>query len=146
MAGWIVYALTANVLWGVVGLLQKLGTNRISAESLVVWLTVGYMLLLPGFLMACSITTLPARAVFLGLLVGITNGLGAWFLFAALENGGKASVVVPMTALYPFLTVLLATTFLGESLVPRQWIGIILAMVSAVLISCESPQRAGSQK
>ena len=47
MSDWMYFSLIAVLLWGVVGLLQKLGTNRISADSLLIWLMVGYLLLLP---------------------------------------------------------------------------------------------------
>jgi len=44
---WVLYSGVVIVFWGVVGLFQKLGTNRVSAHSLMVWLTVGYILLIP---------------------------------------------------------------------------------------------------
>ena len=50
MTEWMHFSLLAIVLWGTVGLLQKLGTNRISAPSLLVWVTVGYVVLLPLFM------------------------------------------------------------------------------------------------
>jgi uncharacterized membrane protein len=37
---------------------------------------------------------------------GLTGGLGNLALFASLSGGGLASVVYPLTALYPLLTVL----------------------------------------
>ena len=43
----MIFSCIAIVLWGLVGLLQKLGTNRISASSLLVWLMVGFLVLLP---------------------------------------------------------------------------------------------------
>jgi transporter family protein len=58
-------------------------------------------------------------------------------LFVALERGGKASIVVPLVALYPLLTVLLALVFLGEQLGGRQWLGVLLAIVAGVLLSQE---------
>ena len=44
---WMVYAIVAIVLWGVNGLFMKLGTNRVSARSMVIWVTVGFVVLLP---------------------------------------------------------------------------------------------------
>lgn len=141
MAVWLPYSLVALSLWGAVGLLQKLGTNRVSAHSLFVWLTIGFCLLLPMFALDSSLPSMPAADAGFGLLVGLTNALGSWFLFAALEKGAKASVAIPLTALYPLITALLAVALLGERLAGRQWIGLGLAIVAGVLLSYETPEQ-----
>ena len=137
MAGWLFFASIAVVLWGVVGLLQKLGTNRISARSLLVWLMAGFVALLPWFVRRAHLSVLGTREVLIGILGGITNGLGSWFLFASLEVGAKASVAVPLTALYPLVTVLVATLYLREALTSLQWAGIGLALVGGAMLSYE---------
>jgi transporter family protein len=134
------YSLLVIVLWGIVGLFQKLGTNRVSADSLLIWLMAGYVLLLPWLLATTSLSTLRGRDILIGTLAGITNGLGAWVLFASLESGAKASVAVPLTALNPLLTILLAMVFLAERLTPLQWVGIALAIIAGAMISYESAE------
>ena len=138
MSDWMFFSLIAVALWGVVGLLQKLGTNRISADSLLVWLMAGYLLLLPWLIWETDFETLTASEFIIGVLGGVTNGLGAWFLFAALEKGAKASIAVPLTALNPLVTILLALVFLAEQLTALQTFGIILAILAGVLISYET--------
>ncbi len=146
MSGWLVYASIAIVLWGVVGLFQKLGTNRISSRSLVVWLTAGFLILLPFFWSQGSVTTLSRRIVVLGLLGGLLNGLGSWALFVSLEKGAKASVAIPMTALYPLVTVGLAVVFLNERPTLLEWIGVGLALAAGAMLSYEStPVDKGSE-
>ena len=137
MPEWMHFSLLAIVLWGIVGLLQKLGTNRISATSLLIWLTVGFIVLLPLFMHDVSLVGLGGRGILVGILGGILNGLGSWFLFASLEKGAKASVAVPLTALYPLVTVVLATVFLAETLTGLQWIGVLLALLSGAMLSYE---------
>lgn len=134
---WLPYSLIAVALWGVVGLLQKLGTNRLSAHSLFIWVTAGYAVLLPWFLHDSRWGSLTVPDIGLGLLVGLTNGVGAWCLFASLERGAKASVAIPLTALYPLVTAALAVAFLHERLSMRQWVGLALALVAGVLLSWE---------
>jgi uncharacterized membrane protein len=65
------------------------------------------------------------------------NGLGALTSFAALEKGGKASIVVPLCYLFPLVTVILALLFLHESVTMHQGLGIALALVAAVLLAQE---------
>jgi transporter family protein len=138
MGDWFYYACVATLCWGVVGLLQKLGTNRISSRSLLVWLIVGFVALLPLLWRDAALTRMSWRVLLIGLLGGAANGLGSWALFEALERGAKASVAVPLTALYPLVTIMLARIFLAETLTFRQWIGIALAVAGGAMLSYET--------
>jgi len=146
LSDWLGLSLIAAFFWGIVGLLQKLGTNRVSARSLLVWLTVGFVLFLPWFAWKGSLLAIGARDAMLGILVGLVNGLGSWFLFHALEKGAKASIAIPLTALYPLVTVFLATLLLGESLTPRQWLGVALALGAGAMLSYETSAEETEEK
>jgi transporter family protein len=135
----VALALIAVVLWGLVGLLQKVTTNYITADAVLIWDRVGYLCLLPWLLATTSLSNLGPRDLLIGTLAGITNSLGAWFLYASLESGAKASVAVPLTSLYPLLTVLMAMGFLGEKVRPLQWFGIALALTAGFLMTLETP-------
>jgi transporter family protein len=137
MPEWLSYSLISVALWGVVGLLQKLGANRISAPSLTVWLTAGFILMLPVLLWNTRLGALSAGAIGFGVVIGIANGVGSWCLFAALEKGAKASIAIPLTALYPLVTALLSVILLGERLSPRQWTGLALAIAAGIMLSYE---------
>jgi transporter family protein len=139
---WIFYSCLVIVLWGVVGLFQKLGSNRMSPKGIIVWMTVGYILLIPWLLTRGVLTSLGLRDIVIGVLGGLTNGLGAWYLFASLDAGAKASVAVPLTALNPLLTMLLAIVILSERLTRLQWLGVALAILAGVMISYETPPDA----
>ena len=134
---WMAYAGVAIVLWGVNGLFMKLGTNRVSARSMVIWVTVGFVVLLPFLWSGTTLAGLSPRVILVGLIAGAVNGLGNWAVFACLEKGAKASVAVPLTALYPLCTVVLATAFLRERPTSLQWIGIALAVAGGAMLSYE---------
>jgi uncharacterized membrane protein len=134
---WVVYASVAIVLWGVNGLFMKLGTNRVSARSMVIWVTAGFVALLPFLWTTTTLSGLSATMIFVGLIAGTVNGLGNWAVFACLEKGAKASVAIPLTALYPLCTVALATAFLKERPTALQWIGIALAVAGGAMLSHE---------
>ena len=146
MDNWVFYACVATLCWGVVGLLQKLGTNRDSSRSLLVWLVVGFAAMLPPLWRGGDITDLGWRVSLIGLLGGAANGLGSWALFEALERGAKASVAVPLTALYPLVTIVLARIFLAETLSFRQWVGIALAVAGGAMLSYETEERSVVEK
>jgi bacterial/archaeal transporter family protein len=139
MPAWLFYSLFAILLYGIVGLFQKMATNHVSAYSSVVYCAVGYVLLLP-WLFATGRPFIPSPFYFfIAALAGLTSHLGTWFLFASLQNGAKASVAIPLTALYPLLTILLARLFLAERLTALQWVGVILALIAGALMSYEKP-------
>ena len=142
---WLIASVLVIVLWGVVGLFQKLGANHSSSDSLFLWTTAGYVLLLPFLLPYSQILALHARAIAVGLLGGLTNGLGAWCLYAALEKGASASVAVPLTALNPIITIALAVAFLRERLTLIQIAGVIAALAAGAMLSYE-PSPSSQQK
>jgi uncharacterized membrane protein len=72
------------------------------------------------------------------LLNGVFNGLGFLSLLAAMRHGGKASIVEPLTALYPVFVVLLAPALLHESIKPLHGLGIACAVIGGMLLSAET--------
>jgi transporter family protein len=135
----------AIVLWGVVGLLQKVGSNHSTSNSLMLWTAAGYFLLLPFLFGDSHLLSLSTRSIVVGVVCGFANGLGAWSLYTALERGAAASVAVPLTALNPLLTLVLAVVVLGERLTLTQAAGVVLALVAGALLSYESDPNAGAK-
>lgn len=68
------------------------------------------------------------------ILAGILGSLGYVFFIKALERG-KASIVIPLTALYPAITVVFALLLLKEKITVLQALGIVLALVATILMS-----------
>jgi len=132
---WFCYAAVVLVAWGVVGLLQKLSTNYISAESSLIWLVVGFFVLQPFLYPGRVLFGYSSRSLGWALLSGVFNALGAWALFAAMKSGGKASIVAPLTALYPLVVVLVAPVILHESINLLQGAGVVCALIAVVLLS-----------
>jgi bacterial/archaeal transporter family protein len=132
---WSFFAVLVLLSWGVVGLLQKLSTNRVSAESALIWLVVGFFLLTPAFYPGRSIFHYSTRSLLFILVCSALNALGALALFAAMKNGGKASIVVPLTALYPLVVVLAEPFVLKESITASQGAGVLCSLAAVVLLS-----------
>ena len=140
---WLFWALIALVFWGITGVTQKLSTNAISTQLSFLWFVISMAVISLAVALAVPIQWhVPARVFWLAVIGGALNGLGALTSFAAFEKGGKASIVVPLCYLFPIVTVVLAITFLHESLTRAQSAGIVLALVAAVLLSQEAPPEA----
>ena len=132
---WFWFAAIVLVSWGIVGILQKLSTNYISAESSLIWLVVGFFLLQPLLYPGRIVFHYSGRSLAFALFSGVFNALGAWALFAAMKSGGKASIVSPLTALYPLVVALVAPFLLHEPLTLTQGGGVACALVAVVLLS-----------
>jgi bacterial/archaeal transporter family protein len=132
---WFFPAAIVLITWGVVGLLQKLSTNYLSAEAALIWLVGGYLVLLPWLYPGRSLLNYSFKSLACTILSAGLNTLGAWALLAAMKAGGKASIIVPLTALYPLVVVLLAPLILGEKVTRLQGAGVVCALISAFLLS-----------
>jgi transporter family protein len=139
MSAWVWLAMIALVFWGVTGITQKLSTNSVSSGMSFLWFALAFpciSLAIWPFLTSDWPGNLGVLALM--ALGGLLNGLGAWTSFAALESGGKASIVIPLVYVYPLVTVAGAWLLLGERIGVRQALGVILAVIAVVLLSREA--------
>jgi len=135
MSSWLPLALVSLGLWGIWGVLAKVATQQLGPKSAYLLGIFGYVPVLSILLYETGgrVPWLPwGWAAALG--AGLSTGFGLFFFFRALHHGA-ASVVVPLTSLYPVVTVTLSWLFLRESLTPRQLTGLVLALVAVWLLS-----------
>ena len=135
MPKWLTYALLCIFWWGVFGFLAKLGADRISARHMQILFTVGMIpLVILAFLRSKMKVDTDKLGATYGVLNGVFAGLGGLAYFAAMESG-KASIVGPVTSLFPLLTVVLAVTLLKERMNRLQVTGVALAIISIWILS-----------
>jgi uncharacterized membrane protein len=135
---WLWLSVLVLVSWGTLGLFQKLAMNYISASAALVWAAAGFFLLQPLLFPGTSIFEYSTKSLGWALLNGVFNGLGFLSLLAAMRHGGKASIVEPLTALYPVFVVLLAPALLHENIKPLHGLGIACAVIGGMLLSAET--------
>ena len=140
---WLIFAMITMLFWGITGVTQKLSTNAISTELSFLWFGIAMLALALTVLpLVIPHWHLPRKDFWLATTGGLLNCLGAYTSFAALEKGGKASIVIPLCYLYPLLTIVLAIVLLHETLARPQLAGIVLALVAAILLSQEAAPKA----
>jgi transporter family protein len=138
---WLRWSLATIVLWGVWGLVSKLASEGVDTYTNQLLYTVGLLPLMVLVMRSPRLRndTKGTRAyrwgIFWAFLTGVLGGTGNIAFFQALVTGGKASIVAPVTALFPVVTVLLATTLLHERLGRTQLAGLGLAFVAIYLLS-----------
>jgi len=145
MSLWMSYALLTLVFWGMTGLTQKLATNYISVELSLPFLSAAFIPIAAAILIFQPLDwRISALAWMLAILGGLLNGSGVLTSLAAFHHGGKASVVTPLIALYPVVTVALAVPFLHEKISHREVAGVVLALVATAALSYEKETRSGA--
>lgn len=132
---WLVYAILSLLWWGAFGFLGKVGADRIAPPQMQFFFTIGTL----------PVAYLCARrlrfkivgnktGVAYALIMGIIAAIGTLAFFGAMKSG-RASVIAPVTSLYPALTVILAVFLLRERLNKLQIVGLGIALVSIVILS-----------
>jgi transporter family protein len=132
---WVWYALLGILLWGLWGFLSKIGSVAANPPQMQILFTLG-MLPVAGTMLLQSREKLDGHlgGIAFGLLCGIATGAGTLGYYAALRLQ-SASVVTPVTGLFPVITVILAFVLLRERLNKVQMAGLLLALASVVILS-----------
>ena len=78
----------------------------------------------------------PNRAgIFHSAVTGaLVHGCYLGGVFASIENGLSAGLIALVVSLQPVLTSTLANRWLGERVLPRQWLGLLLGVAGVYLI------------
>jgi uncharacterized membrane protein len=140
---WELLALVSMTLWGVTGLLQKMATNEISGASSSLWFLIAFVVV-AGCMLVYE--PMPAdvspRTWLLVAALGFALALGNCTILLAFAAGGKASIIMPLTGLYPLVSIPIAILRYGETMDWRGSAGAVLALAGVVTLSYESPPRA----
>jgi len=123
---WFLYSLVTMLLWGGWGVVSKPLAMALSPWQVQCLSTIG---LLPVLAMMGTSKRRRSgsnlrRGFGQAFAAGVISSAGNVAYFQALAAGGKAAAVLPLTALYPLVTIILAMALLGERLNAVQWGGI----------------------
>lgn len=132
---WLPLALLSALLWGLWGFLVKIGLADLSPEQTQLLFVAG---MLPLTAAAAARQGWSVETDRRGMLYGLANGVlataGMLAFYAAMARG-KASVVGPVTALFPLFTVACALVLLRERLNWVQGLGILFALAGIVVLA-----------
>ncbi len=138
---WLVWAFLSLLTYAFWGVFNALAARYISANSVLFCSAIGYFIVgviaLAFIVMkqGVSLHGFNLRGASYGLLVGLATGLGGLFLLMSLHKGGSASIVVPLTSIYPIATVLFNLVFLHDAITVKQGVGILLSVIGVSLLS-----------
>ncbi len=135
MNSWQLFTVLTLLMWGIWGFASKFAANAVPPKAALLFQCVGVLVFSLVILAVERFHVTWSKPGFgWAFVAGFFAFIGFLTYFAALQKG-PTSVVVVVTALYPLLTILLSLTFLHERLNLRQGVGIVLAIVAAVILS-----------
>lgn len=137
---WLLYTLTAATCWGIWGVLSKGPSRELSG-----WMTqmLFTFALVPSVIFAAfsknvRVGTDKRRGLFWGFVSGFIAAVGNIFFYLALEAGADTAIAVPLTNIYPLVTIVLAYFLFKERLNLIQGGGIVIAVAAIILLSGEA--------
>lgn len=134
---WLLYALLPLALWGITGFLQKLSTDDIPGERSTLWFLVAFIPA-AALILLKPMAAQPTKVWISVVAFGFFFALGNLAILLAFARGGKASIITPLTALYPVVSIPLAVIGFNEKISVREVSGILLAIGSVVALSWQS--------
>ena len=131
------YFIFILLAWGLWGFFGKYALKFISPISLILWESIGsvifYLVISVVLFLNYKFET-NATGITMSILTAFFGVLGIIIFFFTLSKT-KSSILVPLTALYPVITVILSFVFLKEKVTLAQGAGIVLAIIASVLLS-----------
>ena len=124
------------ILWGTYGVTAKIAVRELGLQVLL-WSQVASLLLFPGYFIFFK-ELLPVKFEVNGIAWALATGFlgvsGSVVLYLLLRIA-PASVAIPLSALYPVVTVILSFLFLQEALSLTRVLGIAFAVIAIWLLS-----------
>jgi uncharacterized membrane protein len=130
---WLFYAILAALCWGVWGILDNFISSDISPYVNHVLFTIGMLFTIPFVIKKCKWKDANLKGIIWGIVAGILAIIGNVAVYQSFATGGLAAVVIPVTNLYPLVTIVIAMLVLKEKMHWLNGIG-ILVVVPAIII------------
>lgn len=140
MPRWFLFTACAVLCWGLWAVMSKLIGESVTAAQSQALSTLGLIpvMLVLGFSRKPTASGNRRRGILTALLAGALTCAGNVAYYHALNSGGKAATVVPLTALYPLVTIVLAVLLLRERLNAIQVGGLVLSLVAIFFFNVTS--------
>ncbi|HKQ38039.1 MAG TPA: DMT family transporter, partial [Verrucomicrobiae bacterium] len=142
MRAWFAWSLLALISWGIWAILARAIGDALSPAQSQALSTLGMLPIIAvvPFLGKKQLARKPRKGTAVALAAGMLSCLGNVTYYHALNRGEKAATVVPLTAMYPLVTIVLAVLLLRERLNRVQLGGIVLSLAAIYLLNVSSPK------
>lgn len=135
---WLVFAILAALCWGVWSILAKFISCDITPYVNHLLFTIGMLFTIPFVIKKCKLKEANLKGIIWGLVAGVLAIIGNVAVYQSFVKGGLAAVVIPVTNLYPLVTILIAISVMKEKMHWLNGIGILVVVPAIVMLSGQS--------
>jgi drug/metabolite transporter (DMT)-like permease len=138
------YALTANVLWGLMAPIGKSALQEFSAVSVTTFRMTGAAIafwILSAFMPKEQIPPRDMLKIFFASMFALTFNQGMYIFGLSMTSPIDASIV---TTTLPIITMIVAAIFLKEPITNKKVLGIFVGAMGALILICSGSSSAGS--
>jgi bacterial/archaeal transporter family protein len=137
-SNWVFWAFLSAVFAALTAVFAKIGVQNVDSDLATLIRTIVVVVVLAMFVAVAGkwtnpLTLAPRTLAFLALSALATGA--SWVCYFRALQLGEASKVAPVDKLSVVFVALFAVLFLGERLVPREWLGIALVGGGALLLA-----------
>ncbi len=133
---WFLPAFGALLCWGIWGFLPKLALQTLSPPDIVFYESLGNLAVAAPlyFIFLKRRIEKDRRSI---VFAGLTSLLTVIAILAYIQalSMGPVSIIAPLAALYPVISIVLAWVFLKERINRLQMVAIVLSMASIILLA-----------
>ncbi|QEC48495.1 EamA family transporter [Baekduia soli] len=133
-AKWLIPTVIYILALAGLGITSKYALRELKWHHLIFWSGVGYVVLVIGLLIFGQ-TSVQWTAGSGWAALGAAAVITALFMFFVALSTGEASKVVPISAGYPAVTVILAALFLSEGITVAKALGVVLVVGGVVVLT-----------
>jgi bacterial/archaeal transporter family protein len=133
-AKWLIPTVIYVFAGGGLGIMSKVCMRQLRWQDLVLWTGIGYVILGIGFLIAGQ-TKLEFVAGSSWAALGTVAVIAALYMFFVALSTGEVSKIVPISATYPVVTLILAAIFLSEGVTVAKAAGVLVVVGGVVVLT-----------
>jgi drug/metabolite transporter (DMT)-like permease len=135
---WLLFSVLAAFCWGVWGILAKFVSADISPFTNHILFTLGMLFTIPFIIQKCKKSTFDLKGIIWGFVAGALAVIGNVAVYQSFGSGGLAAVVIPVTNLYPLVTIVIALLVFKEKMHWMNGIGILIVVPAIIMLSGQS--------
>lgn len=131
---WLIPTLAYVAAVGALGVVSKLGLGTLSWQGFILWMGISYAVVVV-LLLGLGQTEFKYVHDTGWAIVSAALVIGGLILFYLALGTGEASKVVPVSAAYPAVTLILSAVFLSENLSVARVAGMCLVVTGVVVLT-----------
>jgi len=136
MKSYIILALLSLAGWGLWGFFSKISTNYTTSFTAFILSNVPVIIIVPLLILYFRnrVDFQSGTGMLFAFLAGLAGAMGSLFFYLSLKHGAGTRII-PLTSLYPLISILLCIIILKEPVSIKSGLGIFFALLGVYFLS-----------